>query len=228
MKAVLIIALTLTLGVPQLVDAAEYRQFSEPCETALALSAAPKHMRNSAGVYVLGDSGYRLTRASSNGYHCLVERNHPDSIIPQCFDRSSTEANLKAVLDEGKMLARGESFESLALHRERALAEGRYPEPDGPGVVYMVSDFNFIQAGGKLLKVAPHVMFHAPGLTNEDIGAVPEASFDNPGLPIVTAPGPHGFMVSFTGRASDSADVLERCADELPGGLDLAPFPPAR
>ncbi len=47
---------------------------SESEEIRISLEAAPAHLRDDAGVYVLESSGYRLARASRNGFHCIIER----------------------------------------------------------------------------------------------------------------------------------------------------------
>ena len=218
----------LLLAAANVATSADMLDLSTECEEALALSAGPEHLRENAGVYIMGKGGYELRRASSNGYHCIVERNHPESIIPQCFDAASRDANLATVLNEGRMLARGASFEEVATHRLEQQAAGRLQTATRPGVVYMVSDYNYIFVDGndQLLKVAPHVMFHAPNLSNDDIASSPAAAMSNPGVPFVTAEGPHGFMTSFTHRAADTSAVIAACAGQLPDREDLRPFPP--
>jgi len=41
-------------------------------EIALALSAAPEHLRYDAGVYVLERNGFVKVRSSTNGFTCIV------------------------------------------------------------------------------------------------------------------------------------------------------------
>ncbi len=209
--------------------AAPVRPLSAACETALAASAAPPNLQAGAGIYLLGERGYTLTRESRNGFHCLVERNHIDSIIPQCFDSASTDANLKVVLDEGQRLRAGDSFETLAAQRVRALAGGEYPSPTH-GLVYMISEYNFIYNAerGEMIRVAPHVMYHAPDLDNADIGADRAVVLSNPGLPMINAHGPHGFMVSFTRYGSPTTAIETSCAGQLPDPAAMSEFPPAR
>jgi hypothetical protein len=43
-------------------------------EIALALSAAPEHLRQGAGVYALERDGFVKVRDSSNGFICIVNR----------------------------------------------------------------------------------------------------------------------------------------------------------
>ena len=209
--------------------AGDLREISHDCETALALSAAPKHLWDRAGVFVLGSTGYERVKDSENGYECVVERNHADSVIPLCFDVQSSDANLAATLEKGKLLRQGRSFEQISSQIEKMLADGSFPTA-GPGVVYMISDFNYIFNGQRdvMLKVGPHVMFHAPHLTSADIGADPQVAFANRGLPIINAEGPHGYMVSFVEHPSDSSRVLAACAGQLPPRSEMAVFPPAQ
>lgn len=205
------------------------REITQNCEIALALSAAPDHMHADSGVYVLGSGGYREVRESSNGYYCIVERNHRDSVIPQCFDEGSRDANLAVILDEGRLLRSGSSFEELQARREKALANGEYPSAE-PGVVYMVSAYNHIYNARRetMLKVAPHVMFHAPNVADADIGADVAAAFGNYGLPFINAGGPHGFMVAFVERSSSVAEVERACGDQLLANDTMTAFPPHR
>jgi len=207
--------------------AGEIRDYSESCESALALSAAPKHLWSGAGVYVLGTSGYELTRESSNGFHCIVERNHPDSIIPQCFDEGSVDANLAVIIDEGKLIRDGMSFEDLGKRREKVLKTDQYPVASH-GIVYMISDYNYIynRNGDFLLKADPHLMFHAPDLSEADIGTDFNEAVSNRGMPMLNAEGRHGFIISFVERASDSNAVESACAGQLPSKEKLRPFPP--
>ena len=48
----------IVLTAPSIALAADVRELSEGCETALALSAIPKHLRAGAGVYLLGVSSW--------------------------------------------------------------------------------------------------------------------------------------------------------------------------
>lgn len=208
---------------------ADMVQLSEDCETALALSAGPASVRADAGVYLLKKSGYEKSRESTNGYYCLVERNHEDAVIPLCYDKPSQNANLQVVLSEGKLLSEGASFAELRERRGKLLQSGAVPQPGGPGVVYMISDYNYIYIEGQdaIVKVAPHVMFHAPGLDQSDIGASPQEAFSNKGVPLITAAGPHGFMTSFVERSSDSSAVESACAGQIPAKNSLPRFPPS-
>ena len=126
------------------------------------------------------------------------------------------------------MIRAGRSFEEILDERRRKLDAGDY-RTAGHGIAYMISDFNYIynEQNGAMLDVEPHLMFHAPGLTAEDAGADFDAAMNNRGLPIMNAVGPHGFMITFVEKPSDSTDVRTACAGELPDSKSLVPFPPA-
>ena len=213
---------------PLCVAAEDVLPLTTECETALALSAGPATVRDGAGVLILGDEGYEEVRPSSNGFVCLVERNHPQSVIPQCFDEPGSRANLQPILEGGRLLRAGHSFEEIADIRREMLADDDIATASRPGLVYMISDFNYIHVAGReqLLKVGPHVMFHAPNLTGSDIGSTAADAIGNPGMPFITAEGPHGFMTSFVQRPSNSDDVLAHCDGQLPTRDGLVPFPP--
>jgi hypothetical protein len=46
-------------------------------EMAVALSAAPEHLQGGASVYVLKQTGFALVRQGTNGFSCIVNRDHP-------------------------------------------------------------------------------------------------------------------------------------------------------
>lgn len=214
---------------PVTATAGELLEFTPQCEAALALSAGPATLRDGAGILLLGSDGYELHRQSTNGFTCLVERNHPQSVIPQCFDAPGTEAHVPLIEEGGRLLRAGHSFEEIAGIRSERLADPAVARVTRPGLVYMVSDYNYIHVAGRdrLLKVGPHVMFHAPDMADEQIGSNAQAAIANRGLPFITAKGPHGFMTSFVERPSDSSEVERHCAGQLPDRTAMLPFPPS-
>jgi len=145
-------------------------------EVALALSAGPEHLRQGAAVYALERNGFVKVRDGSNGFTCIVNRDHPLNQKPVCFDAEGTATILP--------IAKG--FRS-----------GKYISPRRAGVAYMLSGDirNFNPRTGKVESFPPHVMFYAPNLTNADLGITPEALAKDPSLPFVAYEGPHGFII---------------------------------
>src|SRR4051794_18790571 len=56
-----------------------------------AESAGPP-VAEDAAIYVLGPRGYTKVRDGRNGFTCLVSRQRPDTLEPECFDGEGTAA----------------------------------------------------------------------------------------------------------------------------------------
>ena len=67
-------------------------------EVALALSAGPEHLRQGAAVYALERNGFVKVRDGSNGFTCIVNRDHPLNQKPVCFDAEGTATILPKAL----------------------------------------------------------------------------------------------------------------------------------
>jgi hypothetical protein len=166
-------------------------------EIALALSAAPEHLRNAAGVYVLERNGFVKVRDSTNGFTCIVNRDHPLNQKPVCFDAEGTATILPKILRVGELLMQGKSMSEINAEIAEGFRTGKYISPRRSGVAYMLSGDirNYNPLTRKVESFPPHVMFYAPNLTNADLGVTPEALAKNPSLPFVAYQGPHGFII---------------------------------
>lgn len=167
---------------------------SVEAETALALEAAPPHLRGGAGVYVLRDSGLVPLRASRNGFTCAVHRDHPRAIKPTCWDAEGTRTILPAVVHVSALLMRGTPLAEVERDVAERFRRGQFRSPARPGVAYMLSPHirNVDHRTGAERTFPPHVMFYAPNLTDADIGAAEDVA---PGLPFIDYQGPHGYMI---------------------------------
>ena len=163
-------------------------------ETALALEAAPPHLRAGAGVYVLRDSGLVRLRPSTNGFTCAVNRDHPRAIKPTCWDAEGTRTILPAVVHVSGLLMRGVPVAQIERDVAERFRRGEFESPKRPGVAYMLSPRirNVDHRTGAERGFPPHVMFYAPDLTDADIGAAQNVA---PGLPFIDYQGPHGYMI---------------------------------
>jgi len=187
------------------------------CEEALALSALPARLRAEATTYVLEANGFRKTREGTGPFTCLVTRNHPDSLIPLCFDRAGTETIVPSEIRRGEMIQAGKTNDDFNAERTRGAKDGTVKAP-APGVSYMTSDYNYIYNAdaGQIVKVPAHMMYYAPYLTDKDIGGSEEDGMRNPGLPFINDQGVHGMMISMLNEASDSSEVEQHCTGQLP------------
>jgi len=146
-------------------------------EMRLALEAAPAHLRDDAGVYVLEGTGYRAARASRNGFNCLIERELPTAFEPRCFDAEGSATLLPVALFRAAQRARG--VPRAAIDREVAARFRRqeFSAPRRAGVCYMLSPQNVVvvdRAAQKVQRVGPRLLFYAPNLGSADLGATPD------------------------------------------------------
>jgi hypothetical protein len=221
-----LIAATIGTGVANADHQNGIVEVSTECEVALALSAGTDYLQEYAGVYVFGDQGYELIRESSNGYVCMAVREAPNAIVPQCFDRPAQNTHVQIFLGEGARLRAGDSFAEVRAARFEPFENGEVSPVTEPGLVYMLSEFNLINAGGNYLRVAPHIMYHAPHITMDDIASTDAIAMQNRGMPIIANSGPMSYLVSFVEHGTGQEDVLAACGDELPDLDRYQPFPP--
>ncbi len=161
-------------------------------EMQMALSAAPEHLRANAGVYVLAEKGFEKVRDSTNGFTCIVNRDHPLNLKPTCWDAEGARTIVPKVLRVGELLMAGTPVPEINAEIREGFKSGKYQSPQRPGVAYMLSGDirNFNPQTGSTGSFPPHVMFYAPNLTNKDIG-----SDGSPGMPFIAYQGPHGYMI---------------------------------
>ena len=176
--------------------------FPRDKEIELALSAAPEHLRKGAGVYILERNGYVKVTESTNGFTCIVNRDHPLSLKPVCFDAEGTATILPKILRVGESLMQGKPVSEIDAEIAEGFRTGKYISPRRAGVAYMLSGDirNYNPHTGKVDSFPPHVMFYAPNLTNADLGVTREALKKDPSLPFVAYQGPHGYIIMLAGE----------------------------
>ncbi|MBI1774364.1 MAG: hypothetical protein HYR63_03360 [Proteobacteria bacterium] len=199
-------------------------QMPAKLETQFALSALPPAMRDKATVYLLDPTkGYHLSQQGTSGATCLVERTvwewvdfRNDIYIPLCYDAVGTKAHLKVIMDTATLRARGMSPVALKAEIEDRYKSMTYKAPEKPGLSYMVAPV-MRALGPPDMKMhtmsMPHLMFYAPNVTNEDIGAVPNLSDLSSLLyPFIDKQGnaEQSFMIQLIGEA-ETAKIM---ADE--------------
>ncbi|MGG6462656.1 hypothetical protein [Solilutibacter silvestris] len=154
-------------------------------ETRFALSALPPALREGATVWLLDPAkGYRLSRQGTNGVDCLVERTvwewnelRDDVFVPLCYDKAGSDTLLKVIMDVATLRADGKTAAAIKSEVERRYRAKIYRAPSKAGLSYMVAPL--MRAKGPpdfaLHTMAmPHLMFYAPGVTNDDIAAKPD------------------------------------------------------
>ena len=147
-------------------------------EVALARSAAPASVSDSAAVWVFSDSGYvRALPANGNAAAaCYVSRSWPKSIEPHCFDAEGAETIMKIHMREVELLHRGATPEQADREVGAAVLSGALRLPRRPVMSWMMSAEQSLisdtgQAAGRW---RPHVMIYyafLPALPGTDVAA---------------------------------------------------------
>ena len=206
-------------------------QMPAELEARFALSAAPPGLRDRATVYLLDPAkGYHLSRQGTSGVTCLVERTvwewvdfRNDIYVPLCYDAVGTKAHLKVIMDTATLRAQGMGPAALKAEIEKRYRDKTYKAPEKPGLSYMVAPV--MRALGppdmKMHTMAmPHLMFYAPSVTNEDIGAVPDLTVHSSLLyPFIDRQGiaEQSYMIQLIGEAEKAKILTDEKAlvDEL-------------
>ncbi len=193
-------------GAQRLADLAPYLMTDRAAEVALARTAAPRAISDSATVLVLTRTGFVEAAHGSNGFTCLVVRsfsgdvNDPDFMknpgfwnprvrAPHCFNPPATRTMLPAMLANVEWLLRGTSPADAAARTRRAYAAREFPMPAPGAMAYMLSPQQWL-AGSHW---RPHLMFFfdrslpASSLGAGDMTApVINASAGDPTFPVLT------------------------------------------
>jgi hypothetical protein len=93
-------------------------------EVALARSAAPPPVSDSAGIYILTPAGWRLALAGANGVVCHVNRSWVDSIEPHCYDAEGVATIMRIEMHRTWLYHQGRSVEDADRDTAAGLADG--------------------------------------------------------------------------------------------------------
>jgi hypothetical protein len=145
--------------------------FDRSTEIALARSAAPATVTDSARILVFTGSRYEVAVAGTNGVSCLVSRPWPDAVEPHCYDREGAETVMAIEMRKNELWHRGASDAEIERVIADGLSNGTFRLPRRPAMTYMMSAANMIydDAGNKI-GAGSHVMIYYPYLSNFDVG----------------------------------------------------------
>src|SRR5690242_10628735 len=178
-------------------------------EAALARTAAPASIADSAGVMVLGKDGYTTVAKGSNGFVCLVERGwgagttdpdfwNPKVRSPICFNAAAARSFLPIYLMKTRLLLAGRSKAEMLQATEAAFASRELPPLEAGAMCYMMSKQQYLNDRG--VHWHPHLMFFVAGDAAKSWGA------DLPGSPVISANDPEEratIMMVWAGNWSD-------------------------
>lgn len=141
-------------------------------EIALARSAAPPAVSDSATIYVLGASGWETAVQGSNGVACHVNRSWVESLEPHCYDPEGAATILPMELRRTELLHQGRSLAEAERDIADGLAAGRFRLPRRPALSYMLSAAQRLigDDGRPVGAWRPHLMIFFPYLTAAGLG----------------------------------------------------------
>ena len=178
---------------PAMAPLDRYLMPDKNSEIALARTAAPASISDTAEVMVLGRDGYATAVKGSNGFLCIVERswgaatNEPEFWNPKvrgpiCFNPPAARTFVPIFLMKTKLVLTGESKTAILRATASALDTGKLPALDSGAMCYMMSQQQYLNDSG--MSWHPHLMFFIPGDAAKSWGA------DLPGSPILATDDP--------------------------------------
>ena len=190
---------------PRFAQSPQYPLLPRALELELALSAAPKHLRDEATVWTLDETGYTTARQGKNAFACLVSRRAGD-LFPVCWDAEGARSLLPLDFEDAQMRLAGKSGAEIEAIVAQRFKSGQYHAPSRAGVAYMLSPMRYrIDEHGGVTRTTsnPHLMFYGPNLTDADIGGAR-------GTPVfMNRVGPDGMMIVPVGQQEREAIVSQ-------------------
>ena len=183
----------------------QYPLLPRALEIELALSAAPKHLRDEATVWVLDKSGYAIARKGGNAFACVVSRRAGD-LFPVCWDAEGSRSLLPLDFEDAQLRLSGRSGSEIEAIVTERFKSGQYHAPSRAGVAYMLSPMRYrIDEHGGVTRTTsnPHLMFYGPNLTDTDIGGGRGA------FVFMNRVGPDGMMIVPIGQKERDAIVSD-------------------
>ncbi len=167
-------------------------------EIALARSAAPASVSDSATIYVLTDTGYAIGAKGTWKSACYVDRSWSLAIEPHCFDAEGAATIMRMHMRKSELLHQGKTEEEANTEINAALADGRFRLPMRPAMSYMMSAHQILydDDGKRVGAWQPHIMIYYPFLRTGDIG--------------MSTPDMKAAIVASEGRADASIMVVVR------------------
>lgn len=157
-----------SVAAQQTRDLTPYLMSDRAAEIALARSAAPKQITDSATVLVLTRSGYVEAVRGTNGFTCLVQRSFhspigdpgfwdPTNRGPTCINAPAVRTVLPEMRKRAEWVMAGVSTAEIAKRTREAYASHTFPMPAAGAMAYMLSpEQRFSNTTSHWL---PHLMF---------------------------------------------------------------------
>jgi len=184
---------------PHMAPIAQYLM-PRTAEIALARSAAPASIADSASVMVLGRQGYTTAARGTNGFLCYVERSwakttdapdfwNPKMRSPNCFNPAAAKSVTQIYMMKTRLVLAGKSRVEIAQAIAATLQRRELPAPAPGAMCYMMSKHQYLNDQDR--SWYPHLMFYAAGDTAKSWGA------NLPGSPMIASNDPEARVTTF-------------------------------
>jgi hypothetical protein len=162
------------LAAQQSPDLAPYLIADRAAEIALARTAAPKEISDSATVRVMTRQGLIEAEHGSNGFTCFVIRSfskdlkdpgfwNPRIRAPHCLNAPAVKTVLPEMRKRVEWIMAGVSLTEIAARTWRGYATHEFPRPAPGAMAYMLSHEQHL--GDTNPHWMPHLMFYFDGST---------------------------------------------------------------
>jgi hypothetical protein len=153
------------LSAQQPTDLAPYLMTDRAAEIALARTAAPSNISDSATVIVLTKKGFVEAVHGTNGFTCMVQRSffagfsdpnfwYAENRSPVCINPPAVRTVLPEILKRGEWIMGGLSTKEVAKRTKDGYASHAFPMPAPGAMAYMLSSQQI------LAPTTPHWMPH--------------------------------------------------------------------
>jgi hypothetical protein len=156
---------------PHMAPLDQYLIADRNAEMALARSAAPKAISDSADVMVLDRQGYRTVVKGTNGFVCMVQRSwtagvddpdfwNPKLRAPICFNAPAARSYLPLTIAKTKLVLAGKSKTQMFETIQAAFDRKELPALEFGSMCYMMSKEGYLNDRDGHWH--PHLMFFVP------------------------------------------------------------------
>lgn len=150
-------------------DLAPYLMTDRAAEIALARTAAPKNISDSATVIVLTKTGFVTAAKGTNGLTCMVQRSFfagvddpnfwfPANRSPVCINPPATRTVLPELMKRAEWIMAGVSPKEVLKRVDDAYAKHTLPMPEPGAMSYMLSPEQVLVPTNS--HWVPHLMFY--------------------------------------------------------------------
>jgi hypothetical protein len=150
--------------------------FADADEIALARSAAPRELSDSADIFTARAGAIIRIHRGSTGAACMVARDlHEGSVYPMCFNPEAARTVMQRELLQLRWRSLGVKEDSIDKEVDAAYADGRLKSPERFALAYMMSPrqvlFSSAAATGVRIGAwSPHLMIYLPRQAGRDVG----------------------------------------------------------